>query len=62
MNKETLKHAEDLPELFTTIRVEVAAQDLQEDTSSPVYEEQKLEDYPAVQKAWDQYLGNEWLP
>ena len=62
VNKETLKHAEDLPELFTTIRVEVAAQDLQEDTSSPVYEEQKLEDYPAVQKAWDQYLGNEWLP
>ena len=62
VNKETLKDTEDLPELFTTIRVEVAEQDQQEDTSSPVYGEQKLEDYPAIQKAWDRYLENEWLP
>ena len=62
VNKETLKDTEDLPELFTTIRVEVAAQDLQEDTSSPVFEEQKLEDYPAIQKNWNRYLEKEWLP
>lgn len=62
MNKETLKNTEDLPELFPTIRVEVKEQDNQEDPSLPVYEEQKLEDYPAVEKAWDRYLENEWLP
>ena len=62
VNKETLKNTEDLPELFPTIRVEVEEQDKQEDLSSPVYEEQKLEDYPDVQKAWDRYLENEWLP
>lgn len=62
VNKETLRITEDLPALFPSIRVEVEAQDRQEDDSSPAYEEQKLQDYPAVQKAWDQYLENEWLP
>ena len=62
VKKETLKNNGDLPELFPTIKVEVEGQDKQEDTSLPVYEEQKLENFPAVQEAWDQYLENEWRP
>ncbi len=62
VNKETLKNTEGLPELFPTIRVEVEGQDIQEDTSFPLYEEQKLEDFPAVQEAWNQYRENEWQP
>lgn len=62
VNKETLKNTEDLPQLFPTIRVEAKAQDQKEDTASPAYEEQKLEDYPDVQRAWDRYLETLWLP
>ncbi len=62
VHKETLRDTDELPELFPTIKVEVEGQDIQEDTSLPLYEEQKLEDFPAVQEAWDQYLENEWLP
>ena len=60
VDKKVLENTDELPELFSTISVEVEEQDKQEDPFSPVYEERKLEDYPDVQRAWDRYL-EQWL-
>jgi len=62
VNRDALQDTEDLPELFSTIAVQVEVQGPDEDSSQLSYEERKLEDYPEIQQEWNHYLEEQWLP
>ncbi|TEB10431.1 AAA domain-containing protein [Pelotomaculum propionicicum] len=62
INREKLRSIEDLPLLYETITVNREKREADTDAIFTVSEEFSLQDYPEVQKTWDEYLEKQWLP
>lgn len=64
VEKTSLRKKNDLPELLPERTIEIKNPRWQEGTTQPEYVSviKHLEDFPDVQKAWDNYLEELWLP
>jgi len=60
--QESLKNTKDLPRLRQTISVQNEEIDPETGEIFVINEEQRLQDHPHVQKAWEVYLDKHWLP
>jgi len=64
IDKSSLRNKNDLPELLPERIKEIKNPEWQEGTDQPEYISvtERLEDFPEIQKAWDRYLEERWLP
>jgi len=64
IDKSSLRNKNDLPELLPERIKEIKNPEWQQGSDQPEYISvtEYLEDFPEIQKAWDQYLEDEWLP
>lgn len=60
----SLRNKNDLPELFPEVTRQIPNPDWVEDSDQPeiIPHTERLEDHPEVQKAWDRYVEDKWLP
>jgi hypothetical protein len=62
IKRETLRNTKDLPELHDSIVVERSEKDTETDGQNTFSETLYLENHPAVQQTWDDYLEKQWMP
>jgi hypothetical protein len=62
VNNSTLYQTADLPQLYPTINVQVETKDEKDNHLRPVTEVWKLEDHHEVERLWEKYLEEKWLP
>lgn len=64
VNAAELRNKNDLPELLPEITRQIPNPDWNEESDQPVMisRKERLEEHPEVQRAWDQYVEEEWLP
>lgn len=63
-NLSALRNKSDLPELLPQITRQIQNPDWREDSDQPetIPHTECLEDHPEVQRAWDRYVEDKWLP
>lgn len=59
---QSVRNTQSIPELRSQISIEKRQEDPQTGEIVIGYETSILEDFPGVQKAWDEYLESKWLP
>jgi len=59
-----LRNKDDLPELFPEITRQITNPDWREESDQPetIPHTERLEDHPEIQRAWDRYVEDKWLP
>jgi transcription elongation GreA/GreB family factor len=64
VNLPSLRNKGDLPELFPEITRQIPNPDWREKSDQPetVPYTERLEDHPEVQRAWNRYVEDKWLP
>lgn len=64
VDKPSLRDKNDLPELLPEITRQVENPDWREGSDQPEYisRAEHLEEHPEVQRAWDRYVEDKWLP
>lgn len=64
VNLPSLRNKDDLPELFPEITRQIQNPDWQEGSDHPetINQNERLEDHPEVQRAWETYIEDKWLP
>jgi len=64
IDKSSLRNKNDLPELLHKRITEIKNPEWQEGTDQPEHTSvtEHLKDFPEIQKAWDRYLEERWLP
>jgi len=64
IDKSSLRNKDDLPELLPERVKQIKNPEWQQGTDQPEYitVTEHLEDFPEIQKAWDRYLEERWLP
>ncbi len=60
----SLRNKNDLPELLPEITRQIPNPDWAEESDQPetIQHTERLEDHPEVQRAWDRYVEDKWLP
>ena len=63
-DRSSLRNKEDLPELLLEITIQIKNSAWQEGGDEPehISQTEHIEDHPEVQKAWNYYVENRWLP
>jgi integrase len=64
VNRESLRNKNDLPQLFPEITRQIQNPDWREGSDQPetIPHTERLEDHPDIQRAWERYLEDKWLP
>ncbi len=64
VNLSALRNKNDLPELLPQITRQIPNPDWREGSDQPETRShsERLEDHPEIQRAWESYLENKWLP
>ena len=64
LNQSTVRKKSDLPELLPEIIREVQNPDWRDGSDQPetVQRSERLMDHPEIQREWDRYVENKWLP
>lgn len=64
VNPSSLRNKDDLPELLPEITRQIQNLDWREGMDQPetIPHTESLEDHPEVQRAWDRYVEDKWLP
>ncbi len=64
VNHPLLRNTNDLPDLHSEITRLVANHNWQEGSDQPetIQRTERLEEHPEVQRAWDRYIEDKWLP
>jgi len=64
VNLSALRNKNDLPELLLEITRQIPNPDWREEADEPenIPRTERLEDHPEVQRAWDRYVEDKWLP
>ena len=64
VNHKTLRNKGDLPELLSETTQQIQNPDWCEGSEQPelIPHNKRLEDYPTIQRAWDRYVEEKWLP
>ena len=62
VDHSTLYQTVDLPRLYPEIIVQVQLERKQAEPSETVTEIRSLKDFPEVEKVWERYLDENWLP
>lgn len=64
VNLSTLRNKNDLPELLPQITRQIQNPDWREGSDQPetIPHSERLEDHPEIQRAWESYVENKWLP
>ena len=64
VNLATLRNKDDLPELFPEITLQIPNPDWREGSDQPesIPRTERLEDHPELQRVWDRYVEEKWLP
>lgn len=64
VNPPALRDKNDLPELFPEITRQIPNPDWRNGSEQPetIPHTERLEDYPEIQRAWDRYVEDKWLP
>lgn len=63
-SEETLRNKNDLPELLSEITQQIPNPDWREGSDQPesIPHTERLEDRPEVERAWNRYVEDKWLP
>lgn len=64
VNQTALRNKGDLPELLSKITRQIQNPDWREGSDQPetIPHTEYIEDHPAIQRAWDRYVEEKWLP
>lgn len=64
VDRSSLRNKKDLPELLSEITVQVKNPAWQKGSDEPehISQTKHIDDHPEVQKTWDRYVENRWLP
>lgn len=64
VNLEALRNKNDLPELRPEITRQIPNPDWREESDQPetIPHKERLEEHPEVQRVWDRYVEEKWLP
>ncbi len=64
VERTSLRNKADLPELLSKITTQVENPAWREGTDEPEYisQTERLEDHPEVQRTWERYIEEQWLP
>lgn len=64
VNLSALRNKNDLPELLPQITRQIQNPDWREESDQPetIPHSERLEDHPEIQRAWETYVENKWLP
>jgi very-short-patch-repair endonuclease len=64
VNLAVLRNKDDLPGLLPEITRQIPNPDWREETDQPetITHKERLEDHPEIQRTWDRYVEDKWLP
>ncbi|KIX12115.1 AAA domain-containing protein [Dethiosulfatarculus sandiegensis] len=64
VDQKTLRNKGDLPELLSEITRQIQNPDWREGSDQPefILHIERIEDYPTIQREWDRYIKEKWLP
>jgi very-short-patch-repair endonuclease len=64
VNQKALRNKSELPELLSEITRQSQNSNWREgsERSATITNRERLEDYPTIQRAWDRYVNEKWLP